>query len=195
MSFYVGARYLSRDGHAVRTIDRINGDDIYWHDKFGSGQCSQRRFNQWASELSPDSPPAPQVQKAPKRITNDIGVAVQKEFDAVQNFRKALAGIKVNTGNSDRQALIGVVKVRVDMNLDWLEKEMKGGNHSPWRWLTRIDDEAAALQSAISALVDALAQVPEATSKASVLLLLRVLADGSEPLVRLRSVIAPCLGH
>lgn len=195
MSYFVGARYIAKGGHFVRTIERINGDDIFWCDQVGSGRCSRESFNRWAGELSPDSPPPPQVQKPAKRITQDIMAAVHKELCAVRDFRKEIAEIKISTADSERQTVIALSVWQIDSTLEWLEKELERGSTKTLQKITRVDSLASTLEFLISPLVEVLASVPEASSKAAVTLLLQALADGSELLVRLRSVIAPCLIH
>ena len=191
MAFYVGARYIAKGGHFVRTIEQINGDDIY---QVGPGRCSRESFRRWAGSLSPDSPPPSQVQKRAKRITQEIMQAVRGELEPARNFRTEIGGIKIKTADSERQALIGVAVWKIDCTLKWVEEEIENGSN-PLRQITRIDSLATTLQAIIAHLVGMLASVTEASSKAAVTLLLRALADGSELLVRLRSVIAPCLGH
>jgi hypothetical protein len=40
----VGGRYLHRNGLFIREIDAIEGDTVFWHDEFSSGQCGRQVF-------------------------------------------------------------------------------------------------------------------------------------------------------
>lgn len=50
---HVGGRYLHRNADWVRTIARIDGDTIHWHDQYGAGTCSARAFLRACGSLAP----------------------------------------------------------------------------------------------------------------------------------------------
>lgn len=107
-----------------------------------------------------------------------------------------MAGIEIKTASEDLQTGIAIGLWQVGLSLKFLEEEIQSSSgKKTLRRITRIDSLASTLETVISPLVEMLDSVPEATSKVAVTLLLRALADGSGLLVRLRSVIAPCLGH
>lgn len=194
MDSFVGGRYISKTGLGIRVIERIVGDDIYWRDNVGAGRCSRESFYRWLGKMHPDSPEPPKVMKRLKPVSQPIIEAVRKELAALQNFRAAIVENKIET-DKDRQTVIGFSLWQLNMAAKRLEDEVQRcpGYGSRLRSVTRIDTEAALLQTIISTLLPIIDSVSEESSKAAVMLLLRALADGSALINRLRSTLAPCL--
>lgn len=83
----------------VRTIDEIDGDDIYWSDKIGTGRCGKNVFRKKTATLAADSPPPPLKRKPIKRFTHDVLDSVKEEMYAVRVLRAEIAKIEVDSSN------------------------------------------------------------------------------------------------
>jgi hypothetical protein len=197
MNFFVGGRYISASGNTVRTIERIHGDNIYWRDDVGPGQCGSERFKRWVGALSPDSPVPLSAPKRAKRVTEDVIVAVKKELSAVQLFRSKIADIKIETEDPPRQELIGFSIGLIGGQAQKLEQAIQDFPGFGKRLLavTRMDDKVDMLQNLISTLKVGLTPISESSSQGAVTQLRQVLSDGSDSLARLRRILAPCIGQ
>ncbi len=46
-----GGKYLHNNGFFIRTIDRLDGKSVYWHNQHGSGVCSKAHFLKTCHEM------------------------------------------------------------------------------------------------------------------------------------------------
>ena len=51
----VGGRYMTCGGNLIRTITKIDGDDIHYADQFGNGQCLKTTFVKRCTRLATES--------------------------------------------------------------------------------------------------------------------------------------------
>jgi len=63
-----GWRYLHNNGSWIRTIDHIVGDNVYWHDDCGPGNCTRNVFLKRCSGFALEQPEPPQE---PENQAND----------------------------------------------------------------------------------------------------------------------------
>ena len=194
MKFFIGGRYVSKTGFLVRTIEQFHGDDIYWRDQVGSGQCSRTSFRRWAGSLSPDSPEPMGPARRAKPVTQAIITVIRKELGAMQQLQKVIADVRV-----DKKDLswVGISLSLLPAPLERLEESMRTfpGFGTRLRMATRIDTEAALLQRLISTAIEQLHLISEESSQAAAKPLLTALSDCSDLLNRLRLSLAPCLVH
>ena len=88
MNLIIGKRYSSSSGHAVRVIEKIHGDDVYWPDDVGSGRCSRERFEEWVAPFPANSPEVFQKSKRGKPVTEGAIRAIKNELAAVQTLHE-----------------------------------------------------------------------------------------------------------
>jgi hypothetical protein len=195
MNLIVGQKYASARGSAVRVIEKIHGDDIYWRDDIGPGRCSRRRFEEWTSPSPVENPEAFQKLKRATHITQVVIDVVKEELARMQKFHKSIAEIQVELTDKDFEPLLMASMVMLSMSINHLEKEMQGfpGYGKRLRALTRVDTAAESLQRLISPLREGFLAVSAESSKETVTHLLQVLSDVSACLNRLQSFVAPFL--
>jgi hypothetical protein len=49
-----GQSYLHRNFQFIRTIDRMEGDTVLWHDQIGPGRCSRKVFVRQCLAVAPE---------------------------------------------------------------------------------------------------------------------------------------------
>jgi len=67
MNLLVGESYLHRNMIFVRTIERIDGKDVYWRDKVGPGRCTKEVFQKLCIGVAPKDERGVEEIKAEQR--------------------------------------------------------------------------------------------------------------------------------
>ena len=85
----MGGRYLHRNGLFVREIEDIEGDTVFWHDEFSSGQCGKQIFLRLCPSIAPASLPVAgsPVTMQPKTSGSEFTIRDEANALAALAFR------------------------------------------------------------------------------------------------------------
>lgn len=82
----VGGRYLHRNGLFTREIEAIEGDTVFWHDEFSSGQCGKQIFLRLCPSIAPAAAPLAKSQTAAQPQTTRGEFTIRDEANALTAF-------------------------------------------------------------------------------------------------------------
>ncbi len=85
-----GGSYRHRGGLAVRTIDAIHGNTVYWHDHVGKGHCTKQTFLKLCISIATDQD-FDQVQES----VQELAVSRDKQEQDEESRRRVEAFLKL----------------------------------------------------------------------------------------------------
>lgn len=82
----VGGRYLHRNGLFVREIEAIEGDAVFWHDEFSSGQCGKQIFLRLCPSIAPAASLVAESPATTQSQTTGTEFTIRDEANALTAF-------------------------------------------------------------------------------------------------------------
>lgn len=100
LRFFVGGQYVHQNGRWVRTIEKIEGDRVFWIDEVGFGSCTKKVFSKKTAGYAPGSPRPPLTASALKAQEREyfrqlaLAAATEPPAETAFDWPQLLSGLR-----------------------------------------------------------------------------------------------------